>query len=248
MASNACLVSSYSQELKDLTQGKVDLPMFSTPFEAREICRKLLDNPSLRQDIVQASQAFVDQNCRWRYRFKEMEQILGVKLVQDGKVGIFRKLQPEIPREYQSATNVIPIKHNESKIETLNWGRVVSIPSKPSKNWKKANIKNKINNITIHYMDLYKKYSDEALALPFWKGYFLLFCVVLVLSILTNNHMLNPVLGNHASQMIYLTSSLLFYMLILATVVLILALLYRPFRKCLYILKKLLKKIYERVP
>lgn len=82
MASNACLVSSYSSELQKSLQGYVDLPMFNTPYEAREICQKLLKDDGLRLDLVQASQEYVDKNCRWESRFEQMEEILGIPLVK----------------------------------------------------------------------------------------------------------------------------------------------------------------------
>ena len=92
MASNACLVSSYSSELKEETKGMVDLPMFHTPAEAREICKDLLENPSKRKEIVLASQEYIDKNGRWIDRIRKMEQILDMKLICEGKKGEFKKL------------------------------------------------------------------------------------------------------------------------------------------------------------
>lgn len=92
MASNACLVSSTSSELREQTRGWVDLPMFDTPAEAREICKTLLEDTGRREDLCARSQEFVEQNGRWSHRFQEMEQILGLHLLDSSREGSFRKL------------------------------------------------------------------------------------------------------------------------------------------------------------
>jgi len=92
MASNACLVVSESKQLRELTKDYVDLPMYKTPWEAREICKELLENDEKRMGIVKACQKYVDENARWILRFREMENILGVKLVNDGVPGTIKDL------------------------------------------------------------------------------------------------------------------------------------------------------------
>lgn len=92
MASNACLVSSSSSELQGLTKGWVELPMFDTPAEAREICQNLLKDDSYRRELCAQSQEFIEQNGRWSQRFKDMEQILGLRFLDLGREGSFRKL------------------------------------------------------------------------------------------------------------------------------------------------------------
>lgn len=92
MASNACLISSYSSELKAKTKGFVDLPMFHTPLEAREICKDLLENTEKRKELVLASQDFIEKNGRWINQIKKMEQILGMKLVYPDRKGTIKKL------------------------------------------------------------------------------------------------------------------------------------------------------------
>ena len=92
MASNACLVSSFSSELKAKTKGFVDLPMFNTPQEAREICKELLKDKSKREYLVAASQDFIEKNGRWIDRIREMEQILEITLITNAKKGSIKKL------------------------------------------------------------------------------------------------------------------------------------------------------------
>lgn len=92
MASNACLISSTSSELREQTKGWVDLPMFDTPAEAREICKKLLHDHERRQELCALSHEFIEQNSRWLYRFQDMEQILDLRLLNLECEGSFRKL------------------------------------------------------------------------------------------------------------------------------------------------------------
>ena len=75
MASNACLISEYSKDLKKLTKDYVDLPMFHTPWEARKLCVDLLKDHDKRSQIVKASQEYINKNARWKHRFMELESI-----------------------------------------------------------------------------------------------------------------------------------------------------------------------------
>ncbi len=79
MASNACLVTSPSQDLKELFP-QVKIPMFTSPYEAREICQNLLKNENMRQDIVLASHEAIDNGYRIKDVIKHLEQITGIKL------------------------------------------------------------------------------------------------------------------------------------------------------------------------
>ena len=81
MASNACLVCENSSDLRELTKNYVDIPMYKTPWEAREICKELLADDKARKEIVLASQKYINENARWKHRFKDMENILNIKLI-----------------------------------------------------------------------------------------------------------------------------------------------------------------------
>lgn len=87
MASNSCLVMGSSTELAELCGKDVDIPMFKNPYDVRDICKDLLANEDRRTEIVRASQEWVDKNARWTHRFRDAEQILGIKLVDLGKEG-----------------------------------------------------------------------------------------------------------------------------------------------------------------
>ena len=81
MASNAAIVSSTSSELREATKEYVDLPMFDSPAEAREICQRLLQDEGYRREIVQGSQRYVEAEGRWIDRIRKMEGILGIQLI-----------------------------------------------------------------------------------------------------------------------------------------------------------------------
>lgn len=87
MASNACLVCEQSSDLKELTKNYLDIPTFNTPWEARDICKELLKDNKARKEIVTASQKYVNENARWEHRFKEMENILDIKLLNSTEKG-----------------------------------------------------------------------------------------------------------------------------------------------------------------
>lgn len=81
MASNACLLMSHSSSLKKLTEGYVDIPMFDTPWEARELAIKLLEDDDYRKSIVTASQRYVEENARWRHRFLIIEEAVSLPII-----------------------------------------------------------------------------------------------------------------------------------------------------------------------
>ena len=85
MGSNACLVIEKSSDFASLVKGKVDIPMFDSPYEVRDICKKLLSDEPYRKEIVAQSQEWVNENARWTDRFRTAEQALGMKLLGDDK-------------------------------------------------------------------------------------------------------------------------------------------------------------------
>lgn len=85
MASNGCLLSDRRQGIVDFTKGYVDLPLYESPAEARELAVKLLRDDVWRKDIVEASQRCIRDKGRWHHRFAEIEGKLGIKLLNDGQ-------------------------------------------------------------------------------------------------------------------------------------------------------------------
>lgn len=81
LASNACLVTQRADDLKDLG---FKVPMFESPSEAREICKKLLKNENMRKDIVAHSNELIEKNHRLKSLLEEIENFLNMKLHSDG--------------------------------------------------------------------------------------------------------------------------------------------------------------------
>lgn len=103
MASNGCLVTQYSSQLKEETAGWVELPMYHTPAEARDLCAALLRDESRRREIVRASRKYVEANARWPARIKQIGDFLNIPLTGTSRKGCveiipppeaFRPLQP----------------------------------------------------------------------------------------------------------------------------------------------------------
>ena len=96
MASNACLVIEKSSGFCDLIKGEVDIPVFSSPYEVRDICKELLNDEERRKEIVAQSQKWVEKHARWKDRFKDTQDIVGVKLMNDSQEGFVDELVNEV--------------------------------------------------------------------------------------------------------------------------------------------------------
>ena len=81
MASNGCLVSQEKSVLQERFPN-CRIPTFSNKYEAREICKKLLENEAMRQDIVAACQEEINAKYRFKHVLKILEQATGVCLSQ----------------------------------------------------------------------------------------------------------------------------------------------------------------------
>ena len=89
MASNSCLVADHKTDLVQDFGKAVPLQLYNNPVEAHQLCKKILGDDKLRDEIIAASQAEIEKNFRWHHRFKEIEQITGINLTDlegDGKI------------------------------------------------------------------------------------------------------------------------------------------------------------------
>lgn len=77
LASNAVLLSCRQPDLVNLTKNYIDLPMFESPSEARDLGKKLLADAQWRKDISSACQQMIDDKCRFEKKFKDMESAIG---------------------------------------------------------------------------------------------------------------------------------------------------------------------------
>ncbi|MDR2865604.1 MAG: glycosyltransferase [Spirochaetaceae bacterium] len=85
MASSGLLIASYSKLLEEQTRGIVSIPMYHSPFDVRDLCKKYLSEPHLCEDIIAASNEFIEKHGRWKENFKTLESFIGIKLVNEHK-------------------------------------------------------------------------------------------------------------------------------------------------------------------
>jgi hypothetical protein len=82
MASNACLISPFKEDLTKINP-YIKMPTFQTPAEARELCDKLLKDEMWRSEIVTASQKAIDEHGRFEHILKKVEEIFNIKLLNE---------------------------------------------------------------------------------------------------------------------------------------------------------------------
>lgn len=228
MASNACLVSSDSAELKRLTENHVKIPMFASPAEAREICKDLLDNPEKREEIVHLSQNFIEKNYRWEIRFKEMEEILGIQLIQEGHRGSIKKLKPissELKNKVNNWNGIDPSRHAEVAAVKREKG----VKSKIKSAAKQA--KRLLDMAFRVYSKLYECVTEP----KFMISYLILVSLLCFERIVCRNYFGLDILSINILPGIVYTGIIL----------LALVLLYRPVRKTGNIIQRLLSTMYQ---
>lgn len=110
MASNSCLLSDKRQGIADFTKGYVDIPMFSDPFEARKLAKALLGSENLRNQIIQGSNACIEDKGRWHHRFRDIGEAVGVSLINGDRIGSSKQI---------FSTDFIPINKASERITEL---------------------------------------------------------------------------------------------------------------------------------
>ncbi len=81
MASSSCLVTEPRSDLKKLFP-EINFPLFNNKYEAREVCKKMLNDKNARKEIINLSNMAIEKNHRFIHRLKELEQIIGIKLIE----------------------------------------------------------------------------------------------------------------------------------------------------------------------
>ena len=99
LASGGCLVTSFSPYYKKVFGNDVDIPIFKDSFEAREICKKLLNDEKLRLEIVEASNKAIDKDWRFESRFKQIGDIFNIDMVDKNKEGSLKILYPQYKKD-----------------------------------------------------------------------------------------------------------------------------------------------------
>lgn len=79
MASNACLVTEPKEDLKILFPN-IKIPTYTNKREAYDICKKILKEDNLRNEIVLSCQEIINKKYRFNNTIKDLEQILNINL------------------------------------------------------------------------------------------------------------------------------------------------------------------------
>ena len=117
MGSNGCLVSDYNKGIEKMCKGYVDIPMYHNNYEAYDLCQKLLKDDKWRKDIVQSSNAYVDEFGRFEHRFKDIGELVGVDLLGNKDKGSLERIVADdyISNSYkimvktvETATKIVP--------------------------------------------------------------------------------------------------------------------------------------------
>jgi hypothetical protein len=125
MASSGMLISSYSKLLEQQTKGIVNIPMYHSPYQARELCKKYLTEPALREDIIKSSNEFIEKYGRWKDNFEKLEHLLNVKLINTStdetkqNVEIMDKINLKNVNLSQQQENVIAIMNKDGSVNKL---------------------------------------------------------------------------------------------------------------------------------
>ena len=86
MASNACILMERKQDWFDLfgqyiSQEVIDAIIYDDRYDMRRKAKLLLDDKKLRSRCVKECQDAIKQNGRWEHRFKILEEMSGVKII-----------------------------------------------------------------------------------------------------------------------------------------------------------------------
>ena len=115
MASNACLVTEFKEDLK-LLFPKVNIPTFTNFSEAREQCKRILSSEYLRADIVGAAHEAIDENFRFKHVLERLEDFLSCSLHNPNHEGSLTLFSDEKkPTPQKSITNAPKVNYIKCK-------------------------------------------------------------------------------------------------------------------------------------
>lgn len=79
MASNACLVSDFHSDFEYYFD-KVQIPTYESEADAREVCKRLLEDKAWRKDVVLQCQEVVNKKYRFKHLLIKLEEYSGVSM------------------------------------------------------------------------------------------------------------------------------------------------------------------------
>ncbi len=94
MASNGLLISDYQEDLDLLFGDELELPVYESPGEARDLCLRFLKDDEHRLELVQASQEAIEKGHRFKHRLEKLSAIVNLNL-RPGTAGTLNFLAAE---------------------------------------------------------------------------------------------------------------------------------------------------------
>jgi len=81
MCCNGALISDYQEDFSRLFSKDVEIPIYQSPGEAREICERLLKDEARRHFIVESCQQAIESGHRFKHRLKTISDNLNIDLL-----------------------------------------------------------------------------------------------------------------------------------------------------------------------
>ena len=82
MATNSIIVSDARSELLNEFP-RIEFPTYNSACEAKDLCQSLLSDDIWRQELSAQCREEIDRAHRFEHRFKDIEQIVGVQLLNN---------------------------------------------------------------------------------------------------------------------------------------------------------------------
>ncbi len=116
MASNSCLVTSYSEDWENLFGKYISdevksAIIYEDRYDLRKKCIKLLEDERLRMRCVKECQNAIEENGRWHHRIKKIESFLKIDLLNEsdikGKIDLItnKKFSKKVAVKNKSSRN-----------------------------------------------------------------------------------------------------------------------------------------------
>lgn len=118
MASNACIVTEYKSSFGELFPN-LNIPMYRSKQEAHELCKKLLESPEERLDIVCQCNEIIDKNFRFIHLLEKMEDFMHMSL-RNQQVGTLRFIHDGKPTENEEKKSIV-----ETEKKIMLYDRVI---------------------------------------------------------------------------------------------------------------------------
>jgi len=84
LASDAILLSDPQPDLHEDFEKDIDLQVYESPAEAKDLAQKLLGDNVLRDDLISQQNEAIEQGFRWQHRMPVMQELTNVDLSKQG--------------------------------------------------------------------------------------------------------------------------------------------------------------------